>query len=248
MRRFLIANVIFLFALLVCHGASIAAESLSKKLGLKIKTIYLDPSYGGKDNGPRLSKGKLGKDFTLEISQKMKAILETSGFAVYLSRSDDSSVPTEMRATQAHARQSDLYIGIKVTEGKKDCISIFTEPKPIKKHHEVNEKTDDPSKGLNEIFAALSADNKHEESLSIAGTISKKLSESDLFGCIQLLRNFDYVLLNTSMPAVTVDFSVSPTLKKQPYILDAAFENSVAQLLSDAIKEYADDRAPKMNP
>jgi hypothetical protein len=50
------------------------------------------------------------------------------------------------------------------------------------------------------------------------------------------------------MPAITVDFSVSPTLKKQPYILDAAFENSVAQLLSDAIKEYADDRAPKMNP
>lgn len=246
MRRSLIANVIFFAALLVCHGTSFGAESLSKKLGLKLKTIYLDPSYGGKENGPRLSKGKLGKDFTLEMSHKIKAILETSGFTVYLSRSDDSSVPPEMRATQAHARQSDLYLGIKVTEAKKDCISIFTEPRPIKKHQVVNERTDDPSKGLNEIFAALSADNKHEESLSIAGTISKKLSESDLFSCIQLLRGFDYVLLNTSMPAVTVDFSVSPTLNKQPYI-DAAFENSVAQLLSDAIKEYANDRAPKLN-
>ncbi|NTW60493.1 MAG: hypothetical protein HGA43_15170 [Nitrospirae bacterium] len=129
MRRFLIANVIFLSAILLCHGDSIGAESLSKKLGLKIKTIYLDPSYGGKELGPRLSKDKLGKDITLDIAQKMKAILETKGFTVYLSRPDDRSVPPDTRAAQAHARQSDIYIGINVTEAKKDCIGIFTEPK-----------------------------------------------------------------------------------------------------------------------
>lgn len=247
MRRFLITNVIFLSALLVCHGTSIGAESLSKKLGLKIKTIYLDPAYGGKENGPRLSKEKLGKDITLEIALKIKAILEARGFAVYLSRSDDSFVPPEMRSAQAHARQSDLYIGIKINEAKKDCLSIFTEPKPITKRPMVNEKADDPSKGLSEILAALSADSKHEESISIAGTISKKLSEADLFNCIQLLRSFDYILLNTSMPAVTIDFNVSSTSKKQPYILDAPFQNSVTQLLSNAIIEYANERAPTMN-
>lgn len=247
MRRVLIANAIILSALLVYHGTSIGAESVSKKLGLKIKIIYLDPSYGGKERGPRLSKDKVGKDVTLEIAQRMKAILETKGFAVYLSRSDDSFIPPETRVAQAHARQSDLYIGIKVTEAKKDCISIFTEPKRIKKHQMVNEKTNDSSNGLNEIFAALSADNKHEESLSIAGTLSKKLSESDIFSCIQLLRSFDYVLLETSMPAVTVDFAISPTQKNQPLILDAYYKNSVVQLMSEAIREYADDRATKTN-
>ncbi len=246
MRRFLITSAIIFSSLLICQGTSIGAESLSKKLGLKIHTIYLDPSYGGKARGPRLSKDKLGKDITLEIAQKMKTILETKGFAVYLSRSEDRSVPPDTRATQAHSRQSDLYIGIKVTKAKKDCISIFTEPKPIKKHQVANNKTDDPSKGLNEIFAALATDDKHEESLTVAGTMSKKLSESDLFTCIQLLRSFDYVLLNTSMPAVTIDIGVSPTSTKQSYILDA-FENSIAQFLSDAIKEYADDSAPKTN-
>jgi N-acetylmuramoyl-L-alanine amidase len=249
MRLLLIAlTILLLSALFALPGWSFGAESLSKKLGLRIKTIYLDPWYGGKEKGPRLSKVKWGKDFTLEIAQEMKKLLKTRGFTVHLSRSDDSFVPPESRAFQAHAKHSDLYIAIKVAESKKDCISIFTDPKPIKKHNVVSEKTDDPSKELNEILATLSADDKHEESVSIAGTISKKLSESDLFDCIQLLRSFDYALLNTSMPAVTLDFSVSSAATRQPYIIDAAFEKSVAQLLSDAIKEYVDDRAPKMNP
>jgi N-acetylmuramoyl-L-alanine amidase len=247
MRSFLIA-VAVLFSILICQGASIGAERISKKLGLKIKTIYLDPAYGGKENGPRLSKDKLGKNITLEIAQQMKAILETKGFAVYLSRSDDTSVPPDTRVAQSRARKSDLYIGIKVTAARKDCISILTEPKPIRTHQTSKESADDPSKGLNDILSALSAHDKHEESLAIAGTFSKTLSESDLFSCVQLLRSIDYVLLNTAMPAVTVDFVVSPNQKNQPYILDAVLETSAAQILSDAIKEYADDRAPRTHP
>ncbi len=248
MRKFLIAGVIVVSSLFVYQGSSVGAERLSKKLGLKIKTIYLDPSYGGRESGPKFSKSKQGKNITLQIAQTMKAILEANGFTVYLSRSDDSFVPPETRTFQARSRGSDLYIGIKTTMAKKDCISVSTGPKPIKTSQTVNDKTNDTSNGLSEILSALAADDKHSESTALAGTVAKKLSEADLLGCIQLRHSFDYALINTPMPALLVDFGVSRTPKKQPYISDTTFDNAVAEMLSAAIKEYADDRASTMNP
>jgi len=47
------------------------------------------------------------------------------------------------------------------------------------------------------------------------------------------------------MPAVSVEFGVSSTPKKQSYILDTTIQSKVAQALADAIKEYADERAPR---
>ena len=232
---------------LVCQNVALGAERLSKQLGLRIKTIYLDPWYGGKETGPRLSQVKRGKDVTLELAQKMKGLLEAQGYMVYLSRSGDEFVPLEMRGAQARMKQSDIHLIIKISETKKDCISIYTEPRSTKKRTENTTTSNDPSKGLGQILDTLAADSKHEESLTLAGTISKRLNEGDISDCIQLLRSFDYVLLNAAMPAVSVDFGVSPTSKKQPYILDSNYQNSVSNLLSDAIKEYADDRAPKMN-
>jgi N-acetylmuramoyl-L-alanine amidase len=248
MRRLPIVGVIILSALFICQGNSSGAERLSKKLGLKVKTIYLDPAYGGREDGPQFSKGKQGKNITLNIAQTMQSILETKGFAVYLSRSDDSSVPPETRTFQAISKGSALYIGIKTTVAKQDCISIFTGPKPIKTHQPVNERTSDSSNGLSEILSALAADDKHEESAALAGTVAKKLSEADLLGCIHLQHSFDYALINTPMPALIIDFNASHTPKKQPYISNTTFNNAVAEILSDAIKEYADDRASKMNP
>lgn len=154
--------------LFISQEVTISAERLSKKLGLRIKTIYLDPWYGGKENGPRLSQAKRGKDVTLELAQKIKGLLEAQGYAVYQSRSGDEFVPLEMRVAQARLKQSDLHIVIKITRSKKDCISIYTEPRPVSKPKSVEKNSDDPSKGLNQILEVLAADDKHQESLSLA--------------------------------------------------------------------------------
>jgi N-acetylmuramoyl-L-alanine amidase len=93
----------------------------------------------------------------------------------------------------------------------------------------------------------LKVDDKIEESLMIADSIAKKLKSSNGLGCVQLLQSFDYVLLNTPMPAVSIEFGVLLPSKNQAYVLDAAFQDKTAQSLASAIKEYADLRTPKTN-
>jgi N-acetylmuramoyl-L-alanine amidase len=202
-------------------SASSETPSLTRQPGFRVKSIYIDPWYGGKESGPRLSKKKYGKVVTLEIAKKLKVLLESGGFTVFLSRSDDQFIPVEQRTVQARQKGADVHLKININKRNKDCIDIFL------------------------LSADSKANDKYEESLMIADTIAKKLLSSDSSDCIQLSRSNDYVLLHTPMPAVSVEFSVSPTPNKQYSILDTTIQNKVAQALADAIKEYVNERSPR---
>ena len=87
--------------------------SLIRMLGLKIKTIMIDPGHGGTDSG---SIGKMGtkeKDITLDIAKRLKARLVKSDLHhVLLTREDASSVSLEKRVTLAQEAKADLFISI----------------------------------------------------------------------------------------------------------------------------------------
>lgn len=55
-------------------------------------TITLDPGHGGFDPGVRLDDGGSEADINLAIALKLRAILETAGAAVVMTRTDDSDV------------------------------------------------------------------------------------------------------------------------------------------------------------
>jgi N-acetylmuramoyl-L-alanine amidase len=249
MSRLLISSAWLLLSIVIFPGLSASSETLSltRQLGLRVKSIYIDPWYGGKELGPRLSENKYSKEVTLLIAKKLKTLLEASGFIVYLSRPDDQFLPVEKRTVQARQKGADIHLKIKINKGKKNCIDIFI-LSTMRTKQTIDAKTSEElGQEIDRIVSDLKADDKYEESLMIAGTIAKKLNSSDSSDCIQLLRNFDYVLLNTPMPVVSVEFNVSPTPKKQPYVLDTSFQDKVAQSLADAVIEYAAERAPKMN-
>lgn len=241
-------TIIIAAALLLGAGTSVGAERLAKSLGLKVKTIYLDPWYGGRERGPLFAPKQYGKDVTLKIAQKLQALLQADGFAVHLSRRGDQLVTLEQRSVQAKSNGADIHVTIKVSQRKKDCIRISilqleqkkSQPKPkTPKTKDLN----DLNAELGEMLEALRADSAHEESLALAGKIAKKLKNGQAADCIRLLKSFDYILTNAEMPAVSVDFGVSSTASKQPYILDETSLNKITRSLVESIKEYANDRA-----
>jgi len=247
MSRLLISSIGLLLSIIMLPTSSISSEtpSMTRQLGLRIKTIYIDPWYGGKEFGPRLSKTTYAKDVTLEIATKMKGQLEASGFNVYLSRQDDHFIPVEKRTVQARQNGVDIYLKIKISNRKKDCISISLPPLMVSKEPSDPKKKEELNTELDRIVADLKKDDKIEESVMIANSIAKKLKSGSNSGCLQLVRRFDYVLLETPMPAVSIDFGVSLASKKQSYILDATIQNNIVQALADAIKAYVDERVPK---
>ncbi|HUJ19669.1 MAG TPA: N-acetylmuramoyl-L-alanine amidase [Nitrospirota bacterium] len=248
MNRKLAANILLLScAIFFSADNSFAEVSLSRKLGLKIKTIYIDPAYGGKERGPKLAKNTYGKNITLLVAQKLQARLTEAGFTVYLSREGDQHVPLETRTFRSKAKGTDIYLAIRISNHKKDCIRLFTttlpkERKPVQniETKKLNERNSD----LNEILKSMQVDDKIEESINLALKLETKLQTNQNVGCIKIQPLYDYILLNTDMPTVIVDFGISNPSHKTPYILNTETQDQVVAVIAASVKEYSDERAP----
>lgn len=91
--------------------------SLKEALGLKIRTIVIDPGHGGHDSGAVGPSGLKEKDVALEIARRLrnKLVKEGSKFGienVYLTRNSDKFIPLEERTAIAKKKNADLFISI----------------------------------------------------------------------------------------------------------------------------------------
>jgi len=91
--------------------SSFQESSLQSSRGLK--TIVIDPGHGGLETGAKGKFGTLEKDITLDISLKLKAIIERNlAFRVVLTRDKDIDVSLDNRAAIANNNRADLFISL----------------------------------------------------------------------------------------------------------------------------------------
>jgi N-acetylmuramoyl-L-alanine amidase len=77
------------------------------------RLIVLDPGHGGNDPGNQNSLLHLGeKDMTLDVTQRLKKVLESRGYKVLLTRADDRRVELEARADVANRAKADLFLSV----------------------------------------------------------------------------------------------------------------------------------------
>jgi len=74
--------------------------------------IMLDPGHGGLDPGAVGEGGLLEKDVVLEITRKVKALLEMKGYDVFMTRNKDRFISLQKRARMANRRKVDLFVSI----------------------------------------------------------------------------------------------------------------------------------------
>lgn len=78
-------------------------------------TVMLDPGHGGKDSGTvgvAAMNGPMEKDINLAVAQATKAILESKGADVIMTREDDSFPSLDDRRNMAKELKPDLFIAI----------------------------------------------------------------------------------------------------------------------------------------
>lgn len=79
----------------------------------KLWHIVIDPGHGGKDNGAQNTALNIKeKDLVLDMSKRLKQLLEGFGYKVTLTRDSDKFVPLKNRASFANAVKADLFISI----------------------------------------------------------------------------------------------------------------------------------------
>lgn len=84
-----------------------------------LRRIVLDPGHGGTDPGTQNERlGLKEKDFTLDVAQRLRPLLEARGFEVRLTRETDTrfsnnpAVDLPMRADFANKAGADLFLSI----------------------------------------------------------------------------------------------------------------------------------------
>src|SRR5215831_5399547 len=77
----------------------------------KLQTVIVDAGHGGFDKGASSNEG-LEKNYALDVSRRLRPLLQARGFKVILTRENDVFLPLEMRARIANQTHDSIFVSI----------------------------------------------------------------------------------------------------------------------------------------
>lgn len=79
----------------------------------ELRRIMIDPGHGGRDSGAKNDAYRLyEKDLALDVSRRLKLLLERAGFEVEMTRDSDVYIPLERRSQIANRARADLFLSV----------------------------------------------------------------------------------------------------------------------------------------
>ncbi|NGT57209.1 N-acetylmuramoyl-L-alanine amidase CwlD [Clostridium perfringens] len=190
------------------------------------KVIVIDPGHGGIDGGAKSENGVIEKDINLSISVKTKAALESKGYKVIMTRSEDVGLYTEGKKVR-EKKIEDLGNRVKIKkENKCDAfISIHQNMFPQKncKGAQVWSANNEPSQKLGKIIQQ-----KFKEEVDQNNKREAKVAKKE------------YKILNDGYEgaSVIVECGFLSNPEECELLGKEDYQNKIANTLANAIDEY----------
>ncbi|ELC8351749.1 N-acetylmuramoyl-L-alanine amidase CwlD [Clostridium perfringens] len=190
------------------------------------KVIVIDPGHGGIDGGAKSESGVIEKDINLSISLKTKAALESKGYKVIMTRSEDVGLYTEGKKVR-EKKIEDLGNRVKIKkENKCDAfISIHQNMFPQKncKGAQVWSANNEPSQKLGKIIQQ-----KFKEEVDKNNKREAKVAKKE------------YKILNDGYEgaSVIVECGFLSNPEECELLGKEDYQNKIANTLANAIDEY----------
>ena len=190
------------------------------------KVIVIDPGHGGIDGGAKSENGVIEKDINLSISLKTKAALESKGYKVIMTRSEDVGLYTEGKKVR-EKKIEDLGNRVKIKkENKCDAfISIHQNMFPQKncKGAQVWSANNEPSQKLGKIIQQ-----KFKEEVDQNNKREAKVAKKE------------YNILNDGYEgaSVIVECGFLSNPEECELLGKEDYQNKIANTLANAIDEY----------
>ena len=187
-------------------------EKPSKKpIAIKNK-IVIDAGHGGTDYGA-IREGINEKDITLDITQRVDAILRSKGYKTALTRSNDTYLSLEERVELSENEEPEVFISIHVNS------AVSSEPSGIETHW-----YHDNSKELAEII------HKH---------MIKQIPSSKDRG---LFKSKFYVINHSTVPAILCEIGFLSNDAERSELITDSRKQKTAKAIADGIIEYLKKR------
>lgn len=231
--------------------------SLKQALGLKVRTVVIDPGHGGHDPGAIGPSGLKEKDVVLRIAKRLRERLIEEGKSfgienVYLTRSSDRFIPLEERTAIAKKRKADIFISIhcngarsKKAHGIETYILGFTDDQTsLQLAARENATT---TKGLHDLRGILKdylLSAKKEESQQVAGYVQQSIIKN-VSTKYKHIRNKGVkkapfvVLIGADIPSVLVETAFITNPREEKRLKSGAYIERVVDGIILGIKKYS---------
>ncbi len=223
--------------------------TLGAALGLKIRTIVIDPGHGGKDPGA-VYNGLKEKDIVLEISKYLYDYLKADpDLNIHLTRNKDIFIPLEERTAIANKLKADIFVSIHANAAKNRAASgletfvfnVTNDRAALEVAALENQATTKSISDLQGILKDILKYSKLEESVSLAGSVQSCLVKNVNASSKQNLGVKQapfYVLVGATMPAILVETGFLSNNDDASKLKSSAYRKKVAKGIYDGIKEY----------
>jgi len=222
--------------------------------------IIVDPGHGGKDDGATSPNGLLEKELNLDISKRLKKILETRyGYQVILTRHDDTFIPLEERGEIANKKNADLFVSIHVNAAKRrSAHGIETYYLGVANSEQAQETATRENGELvhsvkdnqvQQILASMISTTKINASAVLAShvqerlhsSVKKKYSEVKDLG---VKEGPFFVLHDTNMPSILVEVGFITNSLEERRLKRSDYLELLASAIAQGVHEFKRDRGP----
>lgn len=226
-----------------------AANTLASTIGLKIRTIVIDPGHGGKDPGC-VYAGMKEKDIVLEISKHLAAELKKNkDITVHLTRDKDVYLPLEARTAFANQKKADLFISVHINATKNGVargvetyvLNVTNDKSALEVAAFENQATTKSMSDLQGILADIMRNSKLEESLRAAGLAQKGIADHLKLPAKQnrgVKQAPFYVLVGAQMPAILIEAGYLSNKEDAANLKKSDYRKKVAQGMANGINGY----------
>jgi N-acetylmuramoyl-L-alanine amidase len=199
------------------------------------RVIVIDPGHGGLNTGTHsVLDGRFEKEFTLAWAEQLKPQLETNGWTVFLTRTNDSEVSLANRVAFAEAHHADIFISLHFNSAAPDTSQAGIETYCLT-------PTGMPStltRGYTDLWSEHFPNNAFDvENLALAVHLQAALLHATGAEDRGVRRaRFMGVLVGQKRPAVLIEAGYLSSPAEAEKIESAAYRQKLAETVAAALK------------
>jgi len=220
---------------------------------LAVRKLVLDPGHGGGDPGAMTRQGLEEKEITLDVAERLRALLKDEPISVVLTRTDDRSLSLERRVEIANSENADLFLSIHINSmAVPDRVGIETfylgatsDPETARFARAENAGSGYSLADFRTLLEGVYAGVRQDESRRFAGTLQAAYFDA-LRSVNDRVQNRGVktaplvVLVGTRMPAVLAEISCISNAEEARRLGTPEYRSELARALLSGIRRIVE--------
>ncbi|MGJ8638982.1 MAG: N-acetylmuramoyl-L-alanine amidase family protein [Opitutaceae bacterium] len=201
-----------------------------------LRRIVIDAGHGGRDHGAcNESHDIKEKDLTLDVSRRLKPLLESAGFDVVMTRDSDVYIPLAQRPMIANRADGDLFLSLHFNAAGSATAAGF-ESFALTPQFQASSKFPKPTSRDNTAYKG----NQNDAWNTLAGYHLQRSLVRRLGGPDRGLKRARFLVLkHLDCPGVLIELGFVSHPETAQKVRTAAFRQTLAQSLFEGIVGYS---------